>query len=169
MSKACVWKYLLPQFLSRDLLMVMWKVKQFQLQGKFLCWLFPLSGPQEAFHRKLNSLSKVLVVLILGKSVLFASSQNVAFWILNPTATHETWLIWCHSLICCGAFSRTWNTKKISLREYFVQCHTGCKPGLISKYHRDWIKAKGFILLIPFQHDCFLIQLSCWCFPVKIC
>lgn len=41
--------------------------------------------------------------------------------------------------------------------------------GLISKYHRDWIKAKGFILLIPFQHDCFLIQLSCWCFPVKIC
>lgn len=41
--------------------------------------------------------------------------------------------------------------------------------GLISKYHRVWIKAKGFILPIPFQHDCFLIQFSCWCFPVKIC
>lgn len=43
--------------------------------------------------------------------------------------------------------------------------------GLISKHihHRGGIKAKDFVLPIPFQHDCSLIWLSCWCFPVKIC
>lgn len=44
--------------------------KTFQLQGKFLCCLFPLSSLQEAFHRKLKSLLKILVVLILGKPFL---------------------------------------------------------------------------------------------------
>lgn len=54
---------------------------------------------------------------------------------------------------------------------FFFTAMLDASLGLISKHihHRGGIKAKDFVLLIPFQHACSLIWLSCWCFPVKIC
>lgn len=155
-SQTCVSRHVLHEFLSRELVIVAWKVRHFKFMVNF-CVDYSSYPACRKHCRKLKSPLKIFVVLILGKPFLsFLHLQsNSECGILNIKSYCSSWNL--AYLMSQADTSVVLSAKhkppgRYPLENIFLTAMLDATLGLIIKHvhHRDWIKAKVFVLLIPF-------------------